>query len=447
MKLKKMIFLSITLAACFFSSCSNNLSNSNKSTEKQNFSNCSIINWSKYKAIGAGFVNQGENRAAETSEEQSKKVVSKLVGITEDGFYETVTFEDDDGNTIEQNMFLAGFKAFNKFTFIAFSSEEVKEIGAFNNIGPNLPEYVIYNPTGKIYSLDIFEYINLFTHSTYDESENSIFFGGKLKNDDSYDYIYELTIENDQLAIKKKIDTSKINGWYCVASDRYGNIYSYDDINNWYNYILTTDGTLKKLNGIYVKGMNNIVYEFDVNNYFFPSSEGNYKPLWINRDGNIEEASFTPEKYFYKGIAYTEPDTYADRLLQDSNSFFYRHYSTEGFKIVKITFLDEEKISYEYEECEISFATNTYLVANERLYFLDNDQIFYVNIKNMDGIKHVIISDYFFKTILSDKLGNIYFTGVDAKLNDVSGIIDVNDNVKVSKKNATFEIVYINPLN
>ncbi|EID84862.1 hypothetical protein MSI_16450 [Treponema sp. JC4] len=439
----KMNYLFRVFILVLFVSCANGSSDSGSQSsnyERQNLANFHVANWSKYTAIGAGIEKHSSSRAVISIEP-----VSRLVGITEDGIYETVTFNDEEGNLVEQKMNLAGFKAFKKFTFIAFSFEDVKEIGAFNNRGPNTPDYVLYNPTGKIYSLDMFEDINLFTHSVYDESENEFFFYGRTKNDNSSEsWIYELSVENEKLAVRKRIDTEKINGWRMLAADRFGNLYSYT--NNWdfFNYILTKEGELKTLDGGFYKGMNNIVYELQMNEWNHP--EG-YKSNWINNEGILEPASFIPENYFYNGISYTDAETYKTRILKKENYSYYVDWPTEGMKIIEIAFLDDEGISYSYKEVLLPFATGTYLVANERLYFLDNDKIFYVDIKKMDGVKHTITSAYFFKTITADKLGNIYFTGVDSKLNDITGKIDISDNVEVTTTETSFEIIYLNPVN
>lgn len=439
----KMNYIFRLFILVLFVSCANGSTDPGSQSsnyERQNLANFHIANWSKYKAIGAGIEKKSSSRAAISTDP-----VSRLVGITEDGIYETVTFNDEEGNLVEQKMNLAGFKAFEKFTFIAFSFEDVKEIGAFDNRGPNTPDYVLYNPTGKIYSLDMFEDINLFTHSVYDESENEFFFFGRTKNDNSSEsWIYELSVEDEKLAVRKRIDTEKINGWRMLAADRFGNLYSYTNNLDFFNYILTKEGELKTLDGGFYKGMNNIVYELKMNEWNHP--EG-YKSNWINSEGILEPASFTPENYFYKGISYTDAETYKTRILKKENYSYYVDWPTEGMKIIEIAFLDDEGICYSYKEVLLTFATGTYLVANERLYFLDNDKIFYVDIKKMDGVKHTITSAYFFKTITADKLGNIYFTGVDSKLNDITGKIDISDNVEVTKTETSFEIIYLNPVN
>ena len=444
MKIKIIFLLEILLLTILTSCANSNSDNSSYHKTKQDLSNYSVANWSKYKAIGAGIMKNSSSREITNSVEP----ISKLVGITQDGVYETITFEDSNGSLIEQQMNLSGFKAFEKYTFFAFSTDVVKEIGAFDNRGPNTPEYVLYNPTGKIYSLDLFEDINLFTHSAYDESENDFFFRGKTKDDkNNEDYwIYELSVENNQLLVKKRINTQKINGWYCLAADRYGNLYSYFNNQNYFNYILTQDGVLKKLDKPFYKAMNNIVYELEMDEYNITAEHYNSK--WINKAGNIETAEFTPSNYFYKGISYTVPETYNSRVLKKDNHVYYIDWLiNDAMKIVEIVFSNNEKISYTYKEINIPDATSNYVAVNEKLYFLDNDKIFYINIPSMDGIKHVITSDYFFKTISADNYGNIYFTGVDSKLNDVSGIIDADDNVEVTLNKNSLDIVYINPLN
>lgn len=430
----------IIVSAVFFASCANDDSSENKIS--QNFSGCTIKNWSAYKSFGAGFINSKITRSARDADESSAIEVAKLVGLTEDGVFETVTFVDETGNPVTQQMYLAGFKAFSKYTFLAFSDTNPSEIGAFNNIGPSILEYVLYTPTGKIYSLEDFEFINLFTMNCFDESDDAFFFYGKLKTDTRYDYIYKISVENDVLKIEQKIDTSKVNGWFCMFTDRYGNIYSAgNNIGREPNYILKTGGTLEKLSGTYHKAINNIVYSDD---------------NWIDAAGNLVSADFLPSDSFYTGCA-TEPGStpYTFLILQKENDYYYYLSATDAISssdvnsiIYKIHFTDDNRISYTYSEIQLEdFVAHNFVVANERLYFLKDDEIFYIEIENDTGAKHTLASDYFFKTITTDNIENIYFTGVDAKLNDVSGVIDVDNNISINLTERKFNVVYLQPLN
>ena len=50
--------------------------------------------------------------------EQCKNSKAKLFGITKDGRYEVIKFEDETGKEKEQTLYLSGFTAYTNFTFM-----------------------------------------------------------------------------------------------------------------------------------------------------------------------------------------------------------------------------------------------------------------------------------------------------------------------------------------
>jgi len=84
-------------------------------------------------------------------------------------------------------------------------------------------------------------------------------------------------------------------------------------------------------------------------------------------------------------------------------------------------------------------------VANGNIYFLDNNEIYYISIET--GGKAILSTSYIFYNIWSDNMGNVSFSGVGSTLNDVVGSINSNNEVTTNVFDNGYQVIYVSPIN
>jgi len=104
------------------------------------------------------------------------------------------------------------------------------------------------------------------------------------------------------------------------------------------------------------------------------------------------------------------------------------------FSITEITLEDYESGSFA-----------KLVVANDNIYFLDNNEIYYISIET--GEKTSMSTSYIFYNIWSDNMGNVLFSGVDSTLNDVEGSINSNNEVTLDVFDNGYQVIYVSPIN
>lgn len=428
-------------------------------TQKQkipSYDNLHIKNWETYSAFGAGFVNAESNTASAMAAvpQENGKQYTRLFGVNIDQQYEEIKFEtnDDEKTEVEQQLNVREFSSFKNFSIVLMDTMQVDEITSFqynnsyfksNYKNPYL--YLIDNKTGYIYSLGVFNFIYYFDYQIQ-ESSNSLYFLGLSDEEEividgcpTNWYIHKLSIENSSLKIEKIICPYKIfhdiTSQYIV--DCYNNLYFLADNDNT-TYIYT-NGELKSFKHNITKAMNGRIYVIDDNMH-----------TYVNENGELTTSDFDiPTTYLFNNnnLIKTSANTlyyYCGNGSTNQLAYFYNNHDTLTPKttIYKINFIND--LEFTYEEINIE-STNKYVVANDRLYFLNDNEIFYVDIQT--GYKTALITDYIFSNIYSDNRYNILFEGVDSHLNNVSGTITKNDEISLEIQPHAIRVIFIQPLN
>ena len=170
---------------------------------------------------------------------------------------------------------------------------------------------------------------------------------------------------------------------------------------------------------------------FDLNNW-----DENGQPIQVsngkvfNENGITEDALYVPEKV----------DVSDNSCIKKENNISY--YYQQG-KITKIEYIDEEK--YNVKSILLENYSSEYAVANDKIYFLENEEIYYCEIET--GKKTSVTSDYLFSSIRSNNLGEVFFTAIDNKMNTVNGIIYADGTISTEVKENTYDMAIVKPLN
>ena len=447
----------------------NNEQNSNNSSDKKNLS---IKDFTSIRAIGVGYFNDNssENRSVSNnrsmvSSKGESSMETKLISVTEDGTVQIVTFVDENGEIITQNNNISDFISMKYFSIFKFTENKITKLGCFGSYyNNNDPIYVLHNSTGKIYELsDFYKFApsgftrtndNRVIEYTLDETENSIYFYGQRNTDEESDYMYIykfLVMDNSEAELTSLLDLAKFKNWGSgIVTDKYGNLFSWswgveDKACVGLNYCITTNKILKKLSDNCYKAINDLVY--DSNNNV------------MNSDGEFISSSFIPPNNFYIGngtFICSGGKRQRDFIIltNENDNYFYLaqpDYINTQFDyntIYKISYNGDE-FSYEEIHLDISlengFNQYSFVVANERIYFLLNEELFYIDIKT--GLKTVISSSYFFNTIYTDNLGNVCFSALDEKMNNIIGKIQSDNSIDLTISENEYTVIKLSAIN
>lgn len=392
--------------------------------------NLSIVNFSEFEDLLVAdytSIDATANNIAAFSNAQESNIVStkktnqekpKLFGRHHNGSFEKIKYEES--SDFESNYFVSAIQKLGNFVFINFARDVNKIYNTYNN-SPQDYGFVLDKKTGKMF--DITKYgVNIYTSGVYGVS-NDAFFSLLHLNGNSHGSIYKFSIVDGRLEIKELIDLRKVSSFgieYKV--DRYGNIFSKNG-----KYILTSQGELRRLDSKVNVAFNGIAYS------------GN---SCFDKNGDLVPATWVPSNFLNMKDYYEAWNQ--NIIYQSDNEIYYRDLRYSKNKIIKYTILND--IEYKVEEIIMQKSEdNTGVVLNERIYFLNDSQIYYVTIK--DGSYFEISSEYIFNSIYSDNLGNICFTAVTNNLDNVEGIINYTDNsVEIKMFKNDYKVFYVEPL-
>ena len=397
-----------------------------------NYDNLVISNWENYTGLGVGTVSDGSSSSTTLSlssvsaSSGSKK--GRLFGVNKDGNYEEITFGNENGSTTQQTMNIVNFKTTELFTFVQFRTDEMTSIGDFYSQPPyeNYPLYLIDNKTGKMYNLgEQFNVIHIAHLNELVTSNAKAYMVASTLENRLEEKLFSFEIENGQLKISELFDTETLNGSYLV--DNYDNVFigDWSADNQLDSTFIYKDGQLKNFEYSIFKAANGLVYSED-------------ECQVVNAQGEKENSTCTlpTKEYFYN----------TDLITTIGNTKYYLIYDTYTRfcdSVAKITYLDET--NFMYQKIDLQDYTEKYVIANDRVYFLDNNEIFYVNCDT--GEKTTLRANYAFSNIYSDNQGNIIFEGLDFNLNSVRGMITADDQITENIINKGYDVYYIAPIN
>ena len=361
-----------------------------------------IANFAKYSTIGVGTISKSNSRSARNTENNNGYKVIGHINKEDDSEnlddsisdYEVVEFISN--TTIQQDFYISSFRPIGDlFIAFQFSRNPVSIPSDFSGYSSDIPFYLLDKKTGKIYKIPTGLCPTL-CYSYFDISDNAIF-AFTTDNNISYDSvgIYKFSIINSELAIEKIIDDL---GWKTayITTDRYGNIFTLDTNFNP-SYLITSEKKLRKLENTYYKSLNGFVYTNDFEKMY-------------DSTGNIVDALYP---YDQNAGGYILRDEYRYLLRKNGLTYYFESWDISepggnpGSSITKITFSDNRKISYTSETINFD-GSEKYVIANDNIYFLKEDEIFYISLNEFNGVKHTVASDYLFKSISTDGFGNIY---------------------------------------
>ena len=306
------------------------------------------------------------------------------------------------------------------------------------------PLYLIDNRTGKMYDIGEKSEINLSIHQYLVESQissDSYYTTGKKKTDetDSISDLYRISVENGLLKIEECLDLDKL-GYYSFIADSYNNLYigntyqiHYVDVGKGDSFnckYLYKDGTIRPFEHKIYKANNGYVYNYDTNQQ-------------VNENGEFVSTNFAPtyKTYFYG----------ANLIYEDENSQYYYRTSGSGTSntavnhdiVYKLTKIND--IEFECTPICLPDYEKEYSVANGKIYFLDQNEVYYVDLYTSE--KTTLSSNYIFNKIYSDRQGNIIFEGINYNLDDVIGTILPDNTIVEQTFDNGFDVYYLSPIN
>ncbi len=422
-----------------------------------------IANFGSYTAIGSGHINSSQQTASAAgmdiayaaSSEQSNG--NYLMGQKSDGSFEKVSFSKTQNGKPEkeQQGYITQALSFNRFTFIEWNLKQKVQMNSLSNNGRYLfnnynthsawdyKTFVIDNQTGKIFDISninihtlLFDFRYVYGMHRLD-ADDCVYFYTETWGDSSCIFtFYKVSIEKGELKVEEVIRNDIIN--FCasdVFSDKYGNLYLSDKSNNSGNLIdvkyCISNGNVINIDKVLFKSVSGIVYTED-------------KTQKVNENGQLVPNTFTDcdlilsKENLIKKVG--NIDYYYGELFDE-------YPETELFeKIYKITWKNDEE--YSYEIIPVEEYTKTFVTTSDKIYFLEEESIFSIDIETGKKIEQDIGTDYIFNSIQTDNLGNVLFEGITKLgMKNVSGIIDNDGNASILEKNRKYVIYYIKALN
>ena len=149
-------------------------------------------------------------------------------------------------------------------------------------------------------------------------------------------------------------------------------------------------------------------------------------------------------RYFSKMNGYYNSDMLIKR--EGNKSYYYvaeESHQEEDSRIIMVEYGQNEE--YTLHEIELEDYSENYAIANDKVYFLKDESVFYVEITT--GKKTVVTSDYIYKDIRANNLGEVFFTAIDKKMNYIYGMIQKDGTLSTTVKENSFDMLIVNPLN
>ena len=424
--------LTLSLMICFVLACCPIFVACNAPLEPINLT---IANYSKYQSLTVGVEAEPTSTVSGMSfmsnTTQNKK--PQLIGKRADGSFEKISFEEEqEGKTITNNYGIMSAYSMGDFLFLTYVRNYTGKVynehsNLFSSDNSHYT-FVLEKTSGKMFDITQENLEISCGSSTSGVSENSFFATSWMKNK-----IFRYTIVDGQLEANEILDKNKFTDFgneFFV--DRYNNIYSKN------GYMISASGKMSSISTSFKIAKNNIVY---VDN------------KWVNATGELEDATFIPNDFTNLNYTYT---SYSNQMssfvnerflvFKEGNVSYYRNYneSPDCSKIYKYEFINDIEYTVEVINLE-QFETNQGIILNDRIYFLNGTEVYYTNIKTGEATS--ISSEYFFNKIYTNNQGEIIFEGVDSYLDDVIGVISINDTVSVGVTPKQFEIYYIEAIN
>ncbi|MGN1077158.1 MAG: hypothetical protein ACI4ST_01460 [Candidatus Gallimonas sp.] len=407
-----------------------------------------------------------------------KQKMPELYGRRKDGSYEQIEFEEE--NNITTKYGLSCMQQVGNFVLLRYQKGHIGEVMSFfssryysSSFSFEGYDLLLDKRSGKLFDITDY-YFDSFVFGRCGIADNTLYcleFDRTEPERNGAPYLCRISINENELKLERMIDTKLLGAFRLFVLDKYGNIYSTDDYQNGlrecYVYKQTT-GTIEKFNKSFAIAANGIAYlqkqTIDDETGETVSSWGE----WINSEGEAEEAEFIPDKMATNDIYYECSnfdyrvffahgqgfdiglDNY-ERYLFREDDFYYcldRYCERCPEEIMKYEFLDDVRYEVEFidlEKCERYNGGDNTVYAGERVYFLNSEEVYYINMK--DGSAHTLSSGYIFKKIYSDNQGGVIFEGLDERMNTVTGMIGADDTVTVGITPREYEIFYIASLN
>ncbi len=421
-----------------------------------------IANFDSYKALGAGSINDGNVASAstmptisangiQTAYASSNSNKNYLIGQKEDGSLEKIKFSKTKNGKAEKDQkgYITNVHAFQNFTIVEWSKIENpfdKSIDKILRLGYWTKIYVIDNKTGKIFNLvsanDYMQYhissSFIYGYSSLDGGDCFYLYNELHQNSRTY---YKVSVENELLKVEEIVNNNLIDfNKNQTFTDKYGNLFITDATNVTINFMGCAEVKycISNRNVIDVgqkvfRSANGIVYTEDKSQKFNANGElventFDGCDLIVSKDNLIKKVGNT--EYYY-GVTINE---------------YYINYVPRDYmqNIYKVTWQDEEVFSY--EAIPISKYTFNYVSTKDKIYFLDEQNIFSVDIET--GNKQELVADYIFNSISTDNLGNVVFNGIRKdNMNHVKGIIYNDGRMDISETNQKYIVYYITALN
>lgn len=378
-----------------------------------------------------------------------------LVGI-KDEVLEKVQFLDEEGNIINQELYVPLINKAGDYIFFRLSTKCV----AYPNEGEYY-DFCLYLPTGKLFNVtDTLGYLDIASYrriDLYSTNDGKITFNGNVKNGNQYiSGLIEVYVENNELKINKRLDTSLVSGFSFFYKDKYGNIYSLDPQGK----MVTTEGKLIKIplsNEPYVYtqyglGANGI-------SYYNNGIEKGY----FNEKGDliyIDENGFFPDKINFG--EYSNDGIRSNLFYEEDNTLYYTYsdgwaggiyFRPQGIR--KYTYSDSNKTKYTEEFIPFTPSLNCFQTRDGIKKYEQNKNI--VSILAKEGLFTfdmrtgiiTTISDTYSEYLEFENIGPhlIKFKAIDENMAVVTGYITPEGEIITDIQDIEFDSINLMPIN
>lgn len=134
--------------------------------------------------------------------------------------------------------------------------------------------------------------------------------------------------------------------------------------------------------------------------------------------------------------------------LSNDDGYFRSKNNEQKKYVYKITWKNQTEYTCEIINIEgienFDLSHLQYVVTADKIYFRDSAEIFVANI--YDGKTQKLTSEYIFKNIKTDNLGNVVFEATGSNLESIIGTINNNGQINILSQKPTYEVYYIKPI-